>query len=107
SRFLQSFKSLAANTLFESASLFDKRLRFEELGQIFLTHLVAHAGEALADLPGTIVVGRPVRYVGARPDPALARARYDAMFAMLGRQIHYVYEPMGAAYGFASQLEDP
>ena len=107
SRFLQSFKSLAANPLFESASLFDKRLRFEELGQIFLTHLLAHAGGALADLPDTIVVGRPVRYVGARPDPALARARYDAMFAMLGRQIHYVYEPMGAAYGFASQLDDP
>lgn len=107
SRFLQSFKSLAANPLFESASLFDKRRRFEELGQIFLTHLLAHAGEALADLPDRIVVGRPVRYVGARPDPALARARYDAMFAMLGRPIHYVYEPMGAAYGFASRLDDP
>lgn len=107
SRFLQSFKSLAANSLFESASLFDKRLRFEELGQIFLTHLLAHAGNALDDLPERIVVGRPVRYVGARPDPALARARYDAMFAMLGRQIHYVYEPIGAAYSFASRLEDP
>ncbi|MGB3795687.1 MAG: Hsp70 family protein [Alteraurantiacibacter sp.] len=107
SRFLQSFKSLAANRLFESASLFDKRLRFEDLGQIFLTHLLAHAGEALADLPDKIVVGRPVRYVGAQPDAALARTRYDAMFAMLGRQIHYVYEPMGAAYGFASQLDDP
>ncbi|RIV82317.1 Hsp70 family protein [Aurantiacibacter xanthus] len=107
SRFLQSFKSLAANPLFESASLFDKRLRFEELGQIFLTHLLAHAGEALADLPDNIVIGRPVRYVGARPDPALARARYDAMFAMLGRPVHYVYEPMGAAYGFASRLNDP
>lgn len=106
-RFLQSFKSLAANPLFESASLFDKRLRFEELGQIFLGHLLAHAGAALADLPDRIVVGRPVRYVGARPDAALARARYDAMFAMLGRQVHYVYEPMGAAYGFASRLDQP
>ena len=107
SRFLQSFKSLAANPLFETASLFEKRLRFEELGQIFLTHLLAHAGAALADLPDRIVIGRPVRYVGARPDPALARARYDAMFALLGRPVHYVYEPMGAAYGFASRLDDP
>ncbi len=107
SRFLQSFKSLAANSLFETASLFEKRLRFEDLGQIFLGHLLEHAGDALADLPDRIVVGRPVRYVGAQPDPALARARYDAMFALLGRPVHYVYEPMGAAYGFASRLDDP
>ncbi len=107
SRFLQSFKSVAANSTFEHATLFDRRLRFEELGQIFLTHLLAHGGDALRDLPERIVVGRPVRYVGSRPDPALARARYDAMFALLEREIHYVYEPLGAAYGFASRLADP
>ncbi|EGD57851.1 hypothetical protein Y88_3178 [Novosphingobium nitrogenifigens DSM 19370] len=106
-RFLQSFKSVAANATFEQASLFDKRLRFEELGQIFLTHLIAHGGPLLRDLPDSIVVGRPVRYVGSRPDPALARTRYDAMFAMLGRPVHYVYEPLGAAYSFASRLSDP
>lgn len=107
SRFLQSFKSLAGNSLFEHASLFHKRLRFEQLGEIFLQHLLDHAGEALHNLPDSIVVGRPVRYVGARPDPALARARYDAMFAVLGKPVHYVYEPLGAAYGFASRLSDP
>lgn len=107
SRFLQSFKSIAANTTFEHANIFEKRLRFEELGQIFLRHLFDHAGLALPDLPDRIVVGRPVRYVGARPDPKLARARYDAMFALLGRPIHYVYEPLGAAYSFAARLSEP
>jgi hypothetical chaperone protein len=29
------------------------------------------------------------------------------MFALLGREIHYVYEPLGAAYGFAAELSDP
>lgn len=106
-RFLQSFKSVAANTTFEHATLFEKRLRFEELGQIFLDHLRDHGGDALRNLPERIIVGRPVRYVGARPDPALARARYDAMFSLLGRPVHYVYEPLGAAYGFASRLTDP
>ena len=106
-RFLQSFKSVAANPTFDHATLFEKRLRFEELGQIFLRHLLDHSGEALRDLPERIVVGRPVRYVGARPDPVLARTRYDAMFALLGRPIHYVYEPLGAAYSFASRLADP
>ena len=104
SRFLQSFKSVAASPTFEYANLFEKRLRFEELGQVFLRHLLAHAGDTLRHLPETIVVGRPVRYVGARPDAALARRRYDAMFSLFGRKVHYVYEPMGAAYGFASGL---
>ncbi len=107
SRLLQSFKSVAARATFENANLFEKRLRFEELGQVFLTHLLAHGEAALRNLPERIVVGRPVRYVGAQPDPALARRRYDAMFAQLGREIHYVYEPLGAAYGFAAGLSDP
>ena len=107
SRFLQSFKSMAANSLFEHATLFDKRLRFEELGQTFLRHLVGHSGPALDELPERIIVGRPVRYVGARPDPALARTRYDAMFALLDRPVHYVYEPLGAAYSFASRQSEP
>lgn len=106
-RFVQSFKSVAANPTFEQASLFDRRLRFEEMGQIFLRHLLHHAGDQLADLPDRIIIGRPVRYVGAKPDPALARQRYDAMFALLGRPVHYVYEPLGAAYGFAAQLGQP
>jgi len=106
-RFLQSFKSVAANAAFEQANIFEKRLRFEELGRVFLDHLVRHGGAALANLPERIVVGRPVRYVGARPDAALARTRYDAMFALLGREVHYVYEPLGAAFSFASRLTDP
>ena len=107
SRFLQSFKSVAASPSFEHATIFDKRLRFEELGHVFLDHLVAHGGAALAHLPDRIVVGRPVRYVGARPDEALARQRYDLMFARLGRTVHYVYEPLGAAFSFAARLSDP
>ncbi|GEO01399.1 molecular chaperone DnaK [Novosphingobium sediminis] len=107
SRFLQSFKSVAASATFEHAPVFNKRLTFEVLGQRFLDHLIDHAGDALRDLPERIVVGRPVRYVGARPDPVLARSRYNGMFARLGCEIHYVYEPLGAAYGFASRLSDP
>lgn len=107
SRFIQSFKSVAASSTFEHANLFEKRLRFEDLGQTFLRHLIDHAGPALATLPERVIVGRPVRYVGSRPDAALARTRYDAMFALLGRPVHYVYEPLGAAYSFATRLTEP
>jgi len=107
SRFLQSFKSVAASSAFEHATIFEKRLRFEDLGHVFLERLRAHAGEALKALPQRIMVGRPVRYVGQRPDNALARQRYDLMFAALGRDVQYVYEPLGAAFSFASRLHDP
>lgn len=106
SRFLQSFKSVAASSAFEHATVFDRRLRFEELGQLFLDKLRARAGGAFDGI-GRLVVGRPVEYAGHRPDVALARTRYDAMFAALGAEIHYVYEPVGAAFSYAARITDP
>jgi hypothetical chaperone protein len=105
-RFLQSFKSVAASAAFEQANIFQKRLRFEDLGRIFLDRMAARAGGAL-DAATRIVVGRPVEYAGHRPDEALARERYDAMFSTLGAEIHYVYEPLGAAFSYASRIDEP
>jgi hypothetical chaperone protein len=107
SRFVQSFKSVAANPTFDRAKIFGRAFRFEDLGRLFLEKLRDHAGGQLSKLPARIVVGRPVEYAGARPDPALARQRYDLMFAQWGTQIHYVYEPLGAAFSFAARLDRP
>ncbi|WP_019831932.1 Hsp70 family protein [Sphingomonas sp. PR090111-T3T-6A] len=107
SRFIQSFKSVAASASFETASVFDKRYRFEELGRFFLSKLTDHAGGRLDKRPERVIVGRPVEYAGGRPDPALARTRYDAMFQGFGAEIHYVYEPLGAAFSYASRLDAP
>ncbi|UZK68463.1 Hsp70 family protein [Sphingomonas sp. S1-29] len=107
SRFLQSFKSVAASTSFEHASVFDRRYRFEELGRLFLDRLAARANGALDGGNRRIVVGRPVEYAGARPDEALARTRYAAMFAALGTDLHYVYEPVGAAFSYAARIDEP
>ena len=106
SRFLQSFKSVAASSSFETAPVFAKRYRFEELGRLFLSKLASHAGGGL-DRIERLVVGRPVHYAGARPDAALARTRYDAMFAGFAAEIHYVYEPLAAAFSYASRLDEP
>jgi hypothetical chaperone protein len=107
SRFIQSFKTVAASPLFEHANIFEKRLSFEQLGTSFLERMIAHAGGRLDDRPARLVVGRPVTYAGARPDEALARQRYNAMFATFGTDIHYVYEPLGAAFSYASRLTEP
>ena len=107
SRFIQSFKSVAAMAIFEHATVFEKRYRFEELGQMFLARMIAHAGGKLDRRPERIIIGRPVEYAGSRPDAALARRRYDAMFKGFGTDIRYVYEPLGAAFSYASQLTRP
>ncbi len=107
SRFVQSFKSVAANPTFERALIFGKPYRFEDMGRAFLQKLVAHAGGRLDDRPPRIVVGRPVEYVGARPDAALARKRYDLMLQAFGVEIHYVFEPLGAAHSYAASLTEP
>ncbi len=105
SRFLQSFKSVAANAGFEHATVFERRYKFEDLGRTFLAKMAARAAGAM-DGATRIVVGRPVVYAGHAPDEALARQRYDAMFGALG-EVHYVYEPLGAAFSYASRIADP
>ena len=107
SRFLQSFKSVAATASFERALIFNRPFRFEDMGRLFLQKLGAHAAGALDRRPARLIVGRPVEHAGARPDPALARQRYDLMFDGFAAEIHYVFEPLGAAYSYAAGLTDP
>ena len=105
SRFIQSFKSVAATSSFEHATVFERRYRFEDLLGHFMEKLATHAHGALARLPERIVVGRPVRFAGSRPDERLALDRYDLAFrAFAGRDVAYVYEPLAAAFSFASRL---
>lgn len=107
SRFIQSFKSVAASPLFERALIFGKPFRFEDLGRRFLQRLVRHSGGRLDERPRRVIVGRPVEFAGARPDPELARQRYDLMLHDFGVELHYVYEPLAAAYSYASRLDEP
>ena len=107
SRFVQSFKTVAASPLFERAQIYGRRFRFEDFGRLLLQKLIAHSDGALATRPRRVIVGRPVEYAGARPDPALARQRYDLMLEGFGAELHYVYEPLGAAFSYASRLTEP
>ena len=107
SRFVQSFKSVAASPSFERALIFNKPYRFEDLGRLFLQRLVGHAGGQLDARPHRIIVGRPVEFAGARPDPLLARRRYDLMLETFGAEVHYVHEPLGAAHSYAARLTEP
>ncbi|OYU74973.1 MAG: hsp70 family protein, partial [Alphaproteobacteria bacterium PA3] len=89
-RFVQSFKSVVASPSFERALIFNRPMRFEDMGQLFLRKLVSHARGKLDDRPRRVIVGRPVEYAGAQPDSDLARARYRAMFRVCGVEVRFV-----------------
>ncbi|RXT29056.1 hsp70 family protein [Rhizobium leguminosarum] len=105
-RFLQSIKTFAASALFQGTLIFAKRHNFEDLMEIFVRRLRNYAGDHWPSDVSRIVTGRPVHFAGASPDPALATERYNAALSRFGfPEIHYVYEPVAAAFYFAQNLK--
>ena len=107
-RFLQSIKTYAASPHFPGAILYARRYTFEDLAELVVARLRARVGDALATTPRRLVVGRPVAYAGAAPDPKLAQERYLRAFGRFGfDEIHFVHEPVAAAFYFARRLAKP
>lgn len=105
-RFLQSIKTFAASALFQGTLIYARRHAFDDLMEIFLRRLKAYAGDGWPTDVSRVITGRPVQFAGASPDPALALERYNAALTRLGfPEIHYVYEPVAAAYYFAQTLK--
>ena len=101
-RFLQSIKTFAASPLFQGTLIFAKRQSFEDLMEVFLRKLKTYAGTEWPDDVSTVIAGRPVRFAGSNPDETLALARYNEALSRAGfPEIHYVYEPVAAAYYLA------
>ena len=104
-RFIQSFKTFAASRTFQSTIIFRQRYQFEDLLAAFLRTLARHAGTRLDFGAARLNIGRPVQFSGSAPDDALAMERYRAAFGRLGAgAARYVYEPVGAAFSFARQV---
>jgi len=104
-RFIQSFKSHVASPIFDETRIFGNPYKFEDLLSVFFRHLIADAGGQLTDHAVRVVSGRPVAFVGAAPDEALAIRRYGEAYRRVGVvDPAYVYEPVGAAYYYAQRL---
>ncbi len=105
-RFIQSFKTFAASASFSETTVLGRRYRFEDLLSTFLLRLRAYAEAGMADLPSRVIVGRPVTFAGAAPSEPLALSRYETAFERMGfTEILYAYEPVGAAFFFARELD--
>ena len=106
-RFIQSFKSFAASESFSETTVLNRRYRFEDLLSTFLLKLRAYAEAGMAELPARVIVGRPVTFAGGAPNESLALSRYETAFERMGfTEILYAYEPVGAAFFFARELDD-
>jgi hypothetical chaperone protein len=105
-RFIQSFKTFAASQSFNETQILGRRYKFEDLLSAFLLKLREHAGGQLPELK-RIIVGRPVIFAGASASAPLALERYETAFRRLGfEDIRYAYEPVGAAFFFARELQE-
>ena len=105
-RFLQSIKTFAASAVFQGTLIFAKRQTFEDLMEIFLRRLRTYAGDNWPSDISRIVTGRPVHFAGANPNPALATQRYNEALTRFGfPEMHFVYEPVAAAFYFAQHLK--
>lgn len=105
-RFIQSFKSFAAAESFSETRILGRRYRFEDLLSTFLLKVRDYAGEGLVAIPDRVIVGRPVVFAGASPSERLALERYEVAFRRMGvKEVLYAYEPVGAAFFFARELD--
>lgn len=105
-RFLQSIKTFAASSLFQGTFVHARKFQFEDLMEVFLKRLETYAGDNWPSQVKRVVTGRPVHFAGANPNPDLAMKRYNEALTRLGfPELHYVYEPVAAAFYFAQNLD--
>jgi hypothetical chaperone protein len=110
-RFVQSIKTHLGSHAFRETRIHGTRYGIKDLVALFLKHLVAEGalpeGRTLP-VAARLVAGRPVVFAGERPDEALAVERLSAAFADAGLgATELAFEPMGAAYWYASGIKRP
>ena len=108
-RLIQSIKSYLANAGFRGTSIFGSRFALSDLVSLILKQVkVGLDQELTADQIGPVVAGRPARFVGHdeedSEDLALTRLRDAYRFAGFG-EVEFEYEPVAAAYRYATRLE--
>ncbi len=104
-RLIQSIKSLASDALFRHTQVAGHPYTFEDLVSFIVRELTAGLGN---EAVGCVVVGRPVRFVGAKAPEDEGRAvdRLRRAFEQAGiAGVTFEYEPVAAAYFYESQLD--
>ena len=107
-RLIQSMKSYLASRLFNQTQIMGETYSLEELIGILLRYLRQSAESEFGDLDSTLVVGRPVYFSGTQneADDEFAVNRLRTAFGNAGfKQVHFLPEPVAAAYKYQRQLD--
>jgi hypothetical chaperone protein len=106
-RLIQSLKSFLSSRSLVSTEVFGKQRTLEELISIIVRDVRQEAEQQFGAPVRRVVAGRPVRFAGSEstPDDSFAQARLETALRAAGfEQIEFEYEPVGAAYHYASTL---
>jgi hypothetical chaperone protein len=106
-RLVQSLKSFLAVRSFERTDIMGEDYSLGDLIAPILIALRTAAEAQFGSLPSRIVVGRPVHFSDARTpeDDDFAQARLDIAIRRAGwDDITFEYEPVAAAYDYASRI---
>jgi hypothetical chaperone protein len=107
-RLIQSLKSFLASRTLQSTEVFGKRHTLEDLIAVILRDIREEAERQFEKPITTVVVGRPVRFVGAdsAADDAYAVSRLQLALHKAGfEKVSFELEPIGAAYHYESTLD--
>ena len=107
-RLIQSLKSYLASRLLTSTTVLGRPYLLEDLIAFLIRSLREEAEATLGRLGGTVVVGRPVRFLSAESkeddDWAVTRLRKALLTAGFDNVV-FEYEPVGAAYYYEMRLD--
>ena len=107
-RLMQSLKSYLASRLLTSTTVLGRPYLLEDLIAFLIRSLREEAEATLGRLGGTVVVGRPVRFLSAESkeddDWAVTRLRKALLTAGFDNVV-FEYEPVGAAYYYEMRLD--
>lgn len=107
-RLIQSVKSYLASKSFTQTKLFSYTYTLEDLISIIVGKLRIAAQEQFGDISQRVVVGRPVRFVGAESpdDETMAIDRLRTSIQKAGfKDVLFEYEPVAAAYYYEQHLD--
>lgn len=106
-RLVQSLKSFLTSCSLQTTEVFGQRFKLEELIARILRDIHNAVEEQFGRTQRKVIVGRPVRFVGAESeqDNTFALARLEEALRSAGfANVAFEYEPVGAAYHYESRL---
>jgi hypothetical chaperone protein len=107
-RLIQSLKSYLASRLLTSTNVLGRPYLLEDLISFLIRSLREESEASFGKFGGTVVVGRPVRFLSAETDEddewAVVRLR-KALHSAGFEDVVFEFEPVGAAYYYEVRLD--